>query len=204
VIPVENTGRVALLERVRSAFGHPERGSVTVLSEYRASRTVRPGVVDLFVERVEECEATVHRVSADEVEETLAQLVGSRRTVVPRGFPWTVPKPVQDTWLDASELDEIPAVATTVTLGIATTGTLVLTHGKGQGRKLLTLMPELHVCVVLEDQVVFGVPDAIAALDPHRPQTWVSGPAGADEPELDRVEDVRGPKHLEVVLVRAS
>jgi L-lactate dehydrogenase complex protein LldG len=196
------------MERFKSAFGHQndaESTAVTVLEEYRRSRRgVRPGVVDLFVERLGECEAGIHQVTPDEVEPALADVVGSRRTVVPRGFPWTVPKPVQDTWLDPAELDEIPAVATTVTLGIATTGTLVLTHGRGQGRKLLTLLPDLHVCVMLEDQLVFGVPDAIAALDPHRPQTWVAGPSAAEEPELDHVEDVRGPKQLEVLLVRAG
>jgi L-lactate dehydrogenase complex protein LldG len=196
------------MDRFRSAFGHPhhqDSTAVTVLEEYRRQRAaVRPGVVDLFVERLGECGAGIHQVAPDEVEDTLAEVTGNRRAVVPRGFPWAVPKPVHDTWLDADDLDDIPVVCTTVTLGIATTGTLVLTHGKGQGRKLLTLLPDLHVCVMLEDQLVFGVPDAIAALDPHRPQTWVSGPSGAEDPELDRLDDVRGPKQLEVLLVRAG
>jgi L-lactate dehydrogenase complex protein LldG len=191
---------------VRGAWGHARgdgTATVTELAEYRR-RTVRPGVVDLFVERVEECEATVHRIGPDEVESTLSEVVGRRRTVVPRGFPWEVPTPVQDTWLDNEELHAIAAVATTVTLGIATTGTLVLTHGDGQGRRLLTMVPELHVAVVLEDQVVLGVPDAVAALDPHAPQTWVSGPSVPEHLEPEQELTRGGPRRLEVLLVHSG
>lgn len=192
--------RSAILERMRRALTPTEREPLPPAFPPR-HRRIRPGLLDLFVERVEDYKATVHRCPPDLVEETLAEVLGSRSTVVPGGFPWSVPRPVPDRDLTAAELEEIPAVVTTATLGIATTGTLVLTHGDGQGDPALSQVPDVHVCVVLADQLVLGVPDAVAVLDPHRPQTWVTGPSPTNEIELDRFEGRYGPRALHVVLV---
>ena len=72
------------------------------------------------------------------------------------------------TGLTAAELDDADAVVTGCAVGIAETGTIVLDHGPGQGRRALTLVPDLHVCVVRADQVVADVPDAVAAARPDR------------------------------------
>ena len=154
-------------------------------------------MVDLFVERARDDEAEVHLCGRDNVEETLAALLAGRRTAIPRHFPWWVPKPVSRRCLDKVNSTPVEAVATTAALGVATTGTLVLTHG----RRVLELNPELHVCVLMTEQVVTGMPEAIAALDPRVSQTWVAGPRADHEIELERVDAVLSGRALHVVLV---
>jgi len=199
-----NDARTAILERVRGALAGTERAAAPVPRDYRtnpARRPVRQDLLDLFVERVEDYRARVHRCSPEEVADTLATVLRHRRAVVPEGFAWPVPHPVPGAGLTAAELDRIPAVVTTATLGVATTGTLVLTHGEGQGPRAFSLVPDVHVCVLPADRVVLGVPEAVAALDPHRPQTWISGPSATSDIELDRVEGVHGPRELHVLVV---
>ena len=168
-----------------------------------ASGATRGGsaVLDLFVERVEDYRAKVVRCAPDEVEERIAAALDGARAVVPPELGWQVENAVVDTGLSALELDEIDAVVTAAAVGIAETGTVVLDHGPDQGRRALSLVPDLHVCVVRADQVVPGVPDAVGRLDPARPQTWISGPSATSDIELNRVEGVHGPRRLVVVLV---
>ena len=99
------------------------------------------------------------------------------------------------------QLDAIDVVVTASAVGIAETGTIVLDHAaSNQGRRAITLVPDVHVCVVAAGQVVAGVSDAMPLLDPHRPLTWISGPSATSDIELNRVEGVHGPRLLHVIV----
>ena len=197
------SAREEVLGRVRSALSGADRSAVHVPRGYR-DRAARNELVELFVARVEDYRATVVRCPSGEVASAVAAAVPpGARVVLPAGLPWEVPGTV-DTGLSAAELDGFDAVVTTATVGVAETGTIVLTHGEGEGRRAISLVPDLHVCVVRADQVVADVPDAVAVLDPLRPQTWVSGPSATSDIELDRVEGVHGPRTLRVIVVAGT
>ena len=195
------SAREEILGAVRRALGDADRAEQPVPRGYRDA-TAPEGVVDLFADRVEHYRATVTRFSADEVEQAVrAALGGAEKVVVPEGLPFHVEGATVDAGLTAKELDAMDAVVTTATAGVAITGTIVLDHGPGQGRRAATLVPDVHVCVVRAEQVVPDVPDAVALLDASRPLTWISGPSATSDIELDRVEGVHGPRFLHVILV---
>jgi L-lactate dehydrogenase complex protein LldG len=202
------SARDDILAGIREALGPTRRPPVTVDRAYRARPASAPArrrteVLDLFVERVEDYRATVTRCAATDVDEAVAVALGaSTRVAIPDRLWLDVPRAVVDRGsLTADELDEIDGVVTRAALGIAETGTVVLDHGPGQGRRILSLVPDLHVCVLEADRVVPAVVDAVAALDPDRPQTWISGPSATSDIELSRVEGVHGPRRLHIVLV---
>lgn len=196
------TARDEILGRVRRALADVEPDREPVVSPRLAAQP-HAEVVDLFAERVEDYRAVVVRCTPQQVSRKVAAaLPAGASVVVPAGLSVTVKgATVDDGTLTAYDLDAIDAVVTDARVGIAETGTIVLDHAEGQGRRAITLVPDLHVCIVRADQVVPDVPDAVDLLDPARPCTWISGPSATSDIELDRVEGVHGPRTLVMVLV---
>lgn len=166
-------------------------------------------VIEQFCEYVEDYKARVQRIDVTDIPGAVLALVGNGRLVVPIDLPmeWKgAPITVVDNQLSHQELDGCAAVLTGCSLGIAETGTIVLDGGSAQGRRAITLIPDHHICVIFERQIVDTVPEAVAALKPSidegRPLTWISGPSATSDIELNRVEGVHGPRKLDVLVVR--
>ncbi|MFF0365851.1 lactate utilization protein C [Micromonospora sp. NPDC005087] len=197
------TSRELILGRLRATLGPSPTTPAEVARDYRPAG----GAVDLdvLVHRLTDYRATVHRCSDDEVAQVVDAVLGGRRVVVPPGLPrhW-LPDTVEvltDDDLPRDQVDAADGVVTAAAVAVAETGTVILDAGPAQGRRVITLLPDVHICVLRTDQVVGGVPDALARLDPDRPLTWVSGPSATSDIELNRVEGVHGPRRLHVVIV---
>jgi L-lactate dehydrogenase complex protein LldG len=203
--------REEILRRVQSA--HVASNNQEIRRDY-AHTVELSDPVALFVERVEDYKATVIRTNPDNVAAAVAKsLAGARRVVVPAGFnpswqPGEIDIVQDEPVLSSEDLDGVDAVLTSAVVGVAVTGTIVLDHTEGQGRRALTLVPDLHVCVITAQQIVGDVPEAIARLSASvnagHPLTWVSGPSATVDIELIRVHGVHGPRTLRVVLVEST
>ena len=203
-----NDARTAVLARVREALAAAPPAPVTVPRDYDRAPLQGPGDVARFAETVDEYRAQVLRIDRDAIAATIAGLL-------PEGARVVLPPDLPGEWVDGIDtvrddpaaplsveaLEHLDAVVTGCALGISATGTIVLDAGVAQGRRVLTLVPDHHICVVFADQVVDTVPQAFAALDPLRPLTFVSGPSATSDIELDRVEGVHGPRTLDVLIV---
>ena len=187
----------------------PRRYRRAAATEGAAGPACQPELVELLADRLVDYRAAVFRCRPAEVAGLLAQRLAERgveSVLAPAGFPerWLGATSAQrrtDEALSPAELDRVDGVVCTGTLAVAETGTIVLDGGPGQGRRAVSLVPDYLLIVLRTDQVVAGVPDAVARLDPTRPLTWISGPSATSDIELARVEGVHGPRTLDVVLV---
>jgi L-lactate dehydrogenase complex protein LldG len=211
------TARDEILARIGRALGDvPGREAPDDVLVPRGYREREPdGTLGRFLDRAGDYGAVVRVVTQEDVTEAVGEACrgkGIARVVVPPDLPaaWLPAgvAAVPDVGLDVRELDEIAGAITGCALAIAETGTIVLDSGARQGRRALTLVPDFHLCIVEEAQVVDGVPAAMRRLadnlrSERRPVTFVSGPSATSDIELSRVEGVHGPRRLEVVVVQA-
>jgi L-lactate dehydrogenase complex protein LldG len=214
------SARDEVLARVRAALvdvpvqEQPE--DVPIERAYARSLGLGPDeVVARLVDRLEDYGADVRRCAPGGERGTIADALaahGARRI----GIPGDLPAALRPTGVELVEDGDLPArgaeglegldgVVTTCSVAIAETGTICLAGGVGDGRRALTLIPDLHVCVIPADRVVSSVPEGIAALAgaarAGRPITLASGPSATSDIEMNRVAGVHGPRRLVIVLV---
>ncbi len=209
--------RIKLALRDVPASERPD--DVPVAREYRqAGSASQADLIERFTDRLVDYKAKVARVGEDQLGGAITVACaarGVRRLIAPADLPasWA-PAEVEllrDSGgaLSNEQLDASDGVLTGCALGIAQTGTIVLDGGPAQGRRVLTLLPDYHLCVIRADQIVELVPEAIVRLGPavrdqRRPITLISGPSATSDIELSRVEGVHGPRTLEVLIVMAD
>ncbi|MFJ1615866.1 lactate utilization protein C [Streptomyces sp. NPDC088249] len=204
------TARETVLGRIKDALVLAPAPDTTVPRAYRTGRTLPDDeLLALFTDRLVDYKAHVHTCTADGTAATVAQVLrerGARRIGVPGGL--------DPAWLGAYDgevqqdsadippprLDALDGVVTASAVSCAETGTIFLDGSPDQGRRALSLVPDLHVCVVDLSTVEAGVPEAVARLVPERPTTLISGPSATSDIELERVEGVHGPRTLAVVI----
>ncbi len=208
-----------MLTRIRTAVAAgASKGPIPPIPrEYPTTGSLRPGsdeAVALLVDRLIDYKAEVSTVSAEGLADAVDAALGDAvSVVVPTGLHPDakvgcerrhravhhdgVPAP-----LTAAELDAVDAVVTAATVAIAVTGTIVLDGSADQGRRAITLVPDVHVVILTVGQIVETVPEGLALLRPTAPLTLISGPSATSDIELSRVEGVHGPRTLRVLIVR--
>ena len=208
----EVLARIAVAHR---AAPPPDLPYEEISRDYRTTSDFSAeALTELLIDRLVDYRALVRQCSPDDLAAAIADTLGQRspQTVVaPAGLDlsWTASISAQvitdgsatDDQLSVSELDAADGVVTGCAVAIAETGTLILDGSAGQGRRVLTLIPDYHLCVVFPDQIVADVPQALARLEATRPLTMISGPSATSDIELNRVEGVHGPRTLEVIIV---
>lgn len=201
------TARDEVLARIReanAAAGHaipPE-----VPRDYHHTGAHSPGapeLVALLTDRLHDYRASIVDARGDDIAEVISEALADRdgRILLPPGLPagWC-PTGITDREFSTPELDGFAAVVTGCAAACAETGTIALDGSPDQGRRALTLIPDVHICVIYTDQIVQTVPELLARLVPPRPITFISGPSATSDIELERVEGVHGPRTLVAVL----
>jgi L-lactate dehydrogenase complex protein LldG len=205
--------RATILGRVRAAAheGSAAEAYAKLKRGYMHSGTLGADErVRLMVERLREYDAVVTECAPDRLPETIAQQLaasGRKTFVAPEGLPrqwmgtdyeWRI-----DGRLSNDEIERADAVVTAAFCGVAESGTIVLHHSESEGRRVLTLLPDWHLCVLYASQIVEVLPEYFArCAEPPRLATFIAGPSATADIEMTRVKGVHGPRFLHVVVVR--
>jgi L-lactate dehydrogenase complex protein LldG len=209
--------REKILDRVRAATQTVAKGPGELADAYaalprdyvRTGRLSGEDRIALMIERLREYDAEVVECAPDEVPGTIASQLeasGKRVFVAPRGLPaawlangfdWKL-----DRDLTSEEIEKAEGVVTAAICGIAESGTIVLHHSSTEGRRVLTLLPDWHLCILYASQVVETLPEYFRRCE-QAPTlaTYISGPSATADIEMTRIKGVHGPRFLHVILV---
>lgn len=216
-----SSAKEEMLQRIKSALRNVPSDEtpddITVdRGYYQKGELSKSERIDLFVERAGEYKATVKRVKIGEIKNHIAEACNrqnAKEIAVPEGFDksW-LPDNIRPHFddpkepLSHEELDQVDGVISTCALAVAQTGTIILDAGAGQGRRVLSLLPDYHLCIVMEDQIVELIPEGFEHFNSiikkdGPPITFISGPSATSDIELSRVEGVHGPRRLDILVV---
>lgn len=217
-MPEAHNDRAKILEEIRRSLGGAAQSPAAIAAEYAAiprsyaqsSVLGRHDLLELFVDRLLEYDAGVYRIASDAIAETVAEVLtrrGKHGAAIPAGVPtaW-LPQgfgfPVANLF-SAQQVDGVEGILTACSVAIAETGSIVLQNADGQGPRVLSLVPDYHLCVVFADQVVATVPEAFARLAATStlPTTFISGPSATADIEMTRIKGVHGPRFVDIILV---
>jgi L-lactate dehydrogenase complex protein LldG len=213
------SSRERVLERIRKANLKAAAPQQPVPRDYDCnSSQTADKTLALFEERLRDYDARVFPVLREEIAARAAEILSAghrRRIAVPAGLPvawqgagveWVIDGIGDDVVagheLSFDVLNAVDGVMTAATAGVAISGSIVLQHGPAEGRRVLTLLPDYHLCIVEASQVVETLPEAFTRLDPTRPVTFFSGPSATADIEMTRIKGVHGPRFLDVLLIQ--
>ncbi|HZP06900.1 MAG TPA: lactate utilization protein C [Terracidiphilus sp.] len=213
--------RQQVLDRIRAATRNQtgaagekhSNGSALPRDYVRHGSLSTEARLELMIHRLHEYDAEVAQCAPEALVATIAaQLEKSKKRVfvapaglpkewLAEGFEWRVDQIGQG--LTTAEIEQADGVVTTCFCGIADSGTIVLHHSAAEGRRVLSLLPDWHLCILRASQVVETLPEYFSRCN-QAPAlvTWISGPSATADIEMTRIKGVHGPRFLHVILVR--
>ncbi|HEX4286428.1 MAG TPA: lactate utilization protein C [Terracidiphilus sp.] len=203
--------RQQILDRIRRAVS--ERVSVTpgdLVRDYQQHDHLdRHACIALMIDRLREYDAEVFECLPAELSACISDCLSKskkRTFVVPqglpgewmlRGFTWKI-----DQDLSHAAIENSDGVVTGCFAGIADSGTIVLHHSPQEGRRVISLLPDWHLCILRTSQIVEVLPQYFAlCAEPPRLATYISGPSATADIEMTRIKGVHGPRFLNVIVV---
>lgn len=222
----QSNARDAILTRIRSSIQRSRHGYNSEIAEpqraYRTKGEMNPADRDqLFIERLHEYDARVVTTDPQNLAACISSVMAaadadsafsnaSSQWVIADGLPaaWFTEATsyIREESASIEDLNLCSGVVTTCTAGIAMTGSIVLQHSSGEGRRQTTLLPNRHLCIIQTSQIVETVPEAFERLahSSTRPLTFISGPSATADIEMTRIRGVHGPRILDVVIVNGE
>lgn len=212
------SSRQLILDRVRAATRSVARQPAQLAAAYaslprpyiRAGKLSHSECLQLLIERLREYDAEVVECEPNESIAAIAASLsssGRHKFIAPPDLPpeWLLPgvEWMIDRNLSADEVNRADGVFTAAFCAVADSGTIVLHHSPAEGRRVLTLLPDWHLCILRASQVVETLPEYFARCpEPPRLVTWISGPSATADIEMTRIKGVHGPRFLHVILLR--
>ena len=205
------SSRRTVLDRVHAATRADANAYADIPRTYTRRGTLDTSArLRLMTERLLEYGAEVVESSTADLSATIArqlQSSGRQTFIAPATIPtdWLTPNInwKLDNNLPNEEIERCDGVLTGSFAGVADSGTIVLHHSPTEGRRVITLLPDYHLCILQASHIVETLPEYFALFSaPPRLATYISGPSATADIEMTRIKGVHGPRFLSVVIVR--